>query len=148
MKIWFQNRRYKCKRQLSDKPLDGSGANEMTTCLSATPPPLVDEPTAPMMHADKTDDIIISANEDALMLPEQAQQPEPVVYGQQQQLPPYSTLYGNAVTNPYGGYGGQDLNYITSGGTMDPSTNYYPANSSSFHHQQHGFSSSASVRAW
>ena len=89
MKIWFQNRRYKCKRQLCEKPLDGSTSEEIISNNNLN---------SPENHQELS-------NDDVLM-PEEDQDDTQIYHPQSESspiLPPYSTLYGNPVQqNQYG----------------------------------------------
>ncbi|XP_046651797.1 homeobox protein Nkx-2.3-like [Daphnia pulicaria] len=159
VKIWFQNRRYKCKRQLSDKPLDSSNS------IATSPEP----GTATTPIRKMAEDSMISSSgvvgtpseaEESILYQHSANDP----LQQQQQhpvLPPYSTLYNHqqhpsssAYSNnvPSSYHHHQDMGYS---GAPAESAGYYlmgggnAGNSGvvagqNFH--QHSFSSS--VRAW
>uniref|UniRef100_A0A0P6G048 Homeobox protein Nkx-2.5 n=1 Tax=Daphnia magna TaxID=35525 RepID=A0A0P6G048_9CRUS len=158
VKIWFQNRRYKCKRQLSEKPLD---SNSITT----SPEP----GTATTPIRKMAEDSIVSST--GLGTPSEAE--ESILYQhsahdphlqQHPVLPPYSTLYSHqqhpatsALTYgsaPSSYHHHQDMAYS---GTPAETAGYYAlmggnvgnnvsggGAGQNFH--QHSFSSS--VRAW
>ena len=149
MKIWFQNRRYKCKRQLSDKPLDSS--NGMAT--SPEPETAASTPLRNKM----TDDSIIAPSAGGSESEEQMIYHHDLHHQQHSVLPPYSTLYHqNPAALTYGNsYHHQDMNYPVSGPPPSEPASYYAlmgsnsgnvgsAGGQAFH--QHSFSSS--VRAW
>ncbi|KAI9554207.1 hypothetical protein GHT06_019479 [Daphnia sinensis] len=158
VKIWFQNRRYKCKRQLSEKPLD---SNSITT---SPEPGTATTPTRKM-----AEDSIISSNglgtssetEESILYQHSAHDPHlqshPV-------LPPYSTLYSHQQhpTTPALTYGNTPSSYhhhqdMAYSGTPADTAGYYAlmggnvgnnvsGGSAGQNFHQHSFSSS--VRAW
>lgn len=163
VKIWFQNRRYKCKRQLSDKPLDSSNS------IATSPEP----GTATTPLRKMTEDTMITSTgvvgtpsepEESILY--QHTSNDPLVQQQQQHpvLPPYSTLYSHQQHHPSSsGYSNvpssyhhhQDMGYS---GAPAESSGYYTlmggngvnnvsaAGVAGQNFHQHSFSSS--VRAW
>lgn len=148
MKIWFQNRRYKCKRQLSDKPMDStSGMVPSPETESMTTPlrKMTDESNITSVSAPETEEPNMIYHHHDLH-----QQQDPI-------LPPYSTLYNHqnsTATLPYSGtpsYHQQDMSYHGTGAPGEAASYYALMGGSNatgagqpFH--QHSFTSS--VRAW
>lgn len=163
VKIWFQNRRYKCKRQLTDKPLE-SGVSVATSPET----PSVNENSMHKLADESINSIGSATSAGPLGHRHQVsiENDEPVVmsngvpYQDSQQpasgLPPYSSLY-NPPPMPYAsgtGYNHQEMSYACPvSAPPAESSGYYGlvgnsgsnvSSAQSFH--QHSFSSS--VRAW
>ena len=145
MKIWFQNRRYKCKRQLCEKPLDGSTSEEIISNNNLNSPENNQE-----------------LSNDDLLMPEDDQDDTQIYHPQSESspiLPPYSTLYGNPVQqNQQYGYPAisqqQPDFYQAVAPAMPPVAVNDAAAAAHFYgtfhqqQQQHLNNYSSSVRAW
>ena len=116
MKIWFQNRRYKCKRLLQDKSLqsDVTSSTQGPPSATLTPPPVDSSTHAKLLMKDGCP-TSTTLDLDAVIEADGRYDASPSA----SVLPPYSTLPYNAAYGGYhdANYGVNDAAYYNSGGT-------------------------------